>query len=169
MDYFYRIVFSIIGIIGLVIFGFWALNTPSGSLSSKQVNKMISENKNIQCKVEIIKESNNYLDKITTVSIPMEVLNQISNIKFIEKSDESGVMAVVGGEELIIKASTPNPTNKEIEESTKKPITPFKKGLTGYFLIISLIITTVSLGCMRNNENNLIQKSRNTHTAEDFF
>ena len=115
MDYRYRIVFSIIGIIGLVTFGFWALNTPSGSLSSKQVNKMISENKDIQCKVEIIKDSNNYLDKSTTISIPMEVLNQISNIKFIEKSDESGVMAVVGGEELIIKASTPNPTNKEIE------------------------------------------------------
>ena len=168
MNYCYRIVFPIIGIISLVIFGFWALNTPSGSLSSKQVNKMISENKNIHCKVEVIKEGNNYLDKSTTVSIPMEVLNQISNIKFIEKSDRSRVMAVVGGEELVIKASTPNPTKEEIEESAKKSITPFKKGLIGYFLIISLIITTVSLGYMRNNENNLIQKSRNTHTAEDF-
>ena len=168
MNYCYRIVFPIIGIIGLVIFGFWALNTPSGSLSSKQVNKMISENKDIQCKIEIIKESSNYIDKSTTVSIPMEVLNQIDNIKFVEKSDGSRIIAVVGGEELVIKASTPNPTKKEIEESAKKPITPFKKGLTGYFLIISLIITTTSLGCIRNNEINLIQKSRNTHTAEDF-
>ena len=168
MDYCYRIAFPIIGIIGLVIFGFWALNTPSGSLSSKQVNKMISENKDIHCKVEVIKEGNNYLDKSTTVSIPMEVLNQISNIKFIEKSDESGVMAVVRGEELIIKTSTTNPTKKEIEESAKKPITPFKKGLTGYFLMISLIITTASLSCVRSNEINMIQKSRNIHTAEDF-
>ena len=168
MDYCYRIAFPIIGIIGLVIFGFWALNTPSGSLSSKQVNKMISENKDIHCKVEVIKEGNNYLDKSTTVSIPMEVLNQISNIKFIEKSDESRIIAVVGSKELVIKASTPNPTKEEIEESAKKYMTPFMRGLTGYFLIISLIITTVSLSGIRNNEINLIQKSRNTHTAEDF-